>query len=281
MNKARKITHSVRGKAVTDGAGVRLMRIFGYREAFRFDPFLMLDHFGSDDPQDFIAGFPWHPHRGIEAITYMREGSAEHKDSLGHSGTIHKGELQWMTAGSGIIHQEMPKPNEKGSMYGFQLWTNLPSHQKMMHPRYRDISQDSIPSFEDDKMSIKIVSGSFLGLTGPVKDIVTEPHYYIVELKKGNKIQIPVQAEHTCLIFCFTGSLKADDQRLEKHQISQFEDGDHVYIQASDEDGGFLFLSGKPLKEPIAWGGPIVMNTKDELNLAFEELDKGTFIKHS
>lgn len=280
MKKQRKISHIVRGKLTTDGAGVRLNRIFGYREASRFDPFLMLDHFGSDNPQDYIAGFPWHPHRGIETITYMLQGSAEHKDSLGHSGTIHAGELQWMTAGSGIIHQEMPKPDENGAMYGFQLWTNLPSSHKMMPPRYRDIQSRDIPIYEDDVAKVMVVSGSYKGLQGPVMDVVSQPQYYIIHLKAQQNMDISVDETHTCLLYCFKGSLRSGGQSLEKHQITQFEDGDFISIQNSVEDAGLLFLSGKPLKEPISWGGPIVMNTKAELNLAFEELEKGTFIKH-
>lgn len=279
MTKARTIQLLLSGQISTDGAGVSLYRVFGYHQLNQFDPFLMLDHFGSDDPSKYLPGFPWHPHRGIETITYMLTGRAEHGDSLGNSGVIGPGDVQWMTAGSGIIHQEMPKPDDRGRMYGFQIWTNLPSSQKMMPPRYRDVLASDIPEIKSGSTRIKIISGELFGTQGPVKDIITDPHYYIIRMLASETIEIPVDPSYTCFVYCYEGAIKIGPKLVSDHHVALLADGDHVRIEASHKGGHFLFLSGKPLKEPVAWGGPIVMNTREELRLAFKELDEGTFIK--
>lgn len=279
MDKARAVQLLLSSTPSTDGAGVRLHRVFGYHQINQFDPFLMLDHFGDDDPANFLPGFPWHPHRGIETITYMQTGSAEHGDSIGNSGVIGPGDVQWMTAGSGILHQEMPKPDAKGRMYGFQLWTNLPAQQKMMPPRYRDVLAKDIPEHQSGNSRIKVISGNFAGTQGPVRDIVTDPHYYIVNMPASEELKLPVHQDYTCFIYCYEGSLLTANQEVKDHQVALMTDGDHLLIKAGSSGCGFLFLMGKALHEQVAWGGPIVMNTREELRLAFKELDEGTFIK--
>ncbi|MBW6516841.1 MAG: pirin family protein [Candidatus Cloacimonetes bacterium] len=265
---------------ILEGAGVHLKRAFGYSETPLFDPFLMLDDFRNDEPDKYLAGFPWHPHRGIETITYMLAGSAEHGDSLGNSGTIHKGEVQWMTAGSGIIHQEMPKPDKDGKMYGFQLWANLPAKQKMMEPRYRDIRASDIPLVKTaEGAEIKIICGNYGKVSGSVNDIVIEPQYWDVMIPANRQLTLPTPTEHNCFIYCYGGEAIIDEQKIVNRQTVLFEDGDEISIQALTEDFRFLFLCGKPLGEPISWKGPIVMNTKEEIQTAFRELHDGTFIK--
>ncbi len=262
-----------------EGAGVHLQRVFGYHDKPAFDPFLMLDDFRNDDPKLYQAGFPWHPHRGIEIITYMLEGYAEHKDSLGNSGVIHKGEVQWMTAGSGIIHQEMPKPDPRGRMYGFQLWTNLPASHKMIPPRYRDLRADQMPVVEmPDGASIKIICGEFQGVRGPAEDIIIQPQYWDVHLQAGQKVTLPAPIGHTCFIYAYQGEASCDGQRLQNRQVALFEDGDAILLEAGVQGFRCLFLCGKPLGEPIAWRGPIVMNTAEEIRTAFQQLDAGTFL---
>jgi len=279
MNQARNIKLLLSGQPSTDGAGVHLYRVFGYHQLNQFDPFLMLDHFGADDPAKYLPGFPWHPHRGIETITYMKTGSAEHGDSIGNSGVIGSGDVQWMTAGSGIIHQEMPKPDDKGRMYGFQIWTNLPASQKMMQPRYRDVLAQDIPIVKDGVSSIKVISGSVFGTQGPVRDIITDPHYYIISMQASGILELPVDPSYTCFVYCYEGGIKIGPKIVHAHQVALLENGDHVRVEATHKGGHFLFLSGKPLGEPVAWGGPIVMNTREELRLDFKELDEGKFIK--
>ena len=276
----RKIKLIKEATPILEGAGVHLRRAFGYSETPLFDPFLMLDDFRNDKPEKYLPGFPWHPHRGIETITYMLAGSAEHGDNLGNSGVIHKGEVQWMTAGSGIIHQEMPKPDEKGKMYGFQLWANLPSGQKMMEPRYRDVRETDIPLVRTPEgAEIKIICGLYGKTAGSVNDIIIDPQYWDVFLPADKKITLPTPSGHNCFIYCYGGEAIIDEQKIVNRQVVLFEDGDEIPIQALPEGFRFLFLCGKPLNEPISWKGPIVMNTREEIQTAFRELHEGTFIK--
>lgn len=276
----RKIKLIKEPMEVLEGAGVHLKRVFGYHDTPLFDPFLMLDDFRNDSPDRYLPGFPWHPHRGIETITYMLAGSAEHGDSIGNSGVIGKGDVQWMTAGSGIIHQEMPKPDAQGRMHGFQLWTNLPASHKMMPPRYRDIHDADIPRVNiKATATIKIICGSYMDTSGPAQDIVTAPQYWDVSVLPGQSITLPAPAGHTCFVYCHAGSGSSDGKALHNRLLALYDDGDEISISASAEGISFLYLCGKPLGEPISWRGPIVMNTADEIRQAFHELNEGTFIK--
>lgn len=283
MNNQRKVNKILKSRSTLEGAGVRLQRVFGFHEVPLFDPFLLLDHFGSDNPDDYLAGFPWHPHRGIETITYMLEGEVEHEDSLGNKGVIKDGDVQWMTAGSGIIHQEMPHRSE-GLMQGFQLWANLPAKNKMMHPRYRDIKKEEIPEFTvNDKVQVKIISGNVNGTKGPVQDIVTDPEYIDVSIQKDGIFKHPVKQGHTVLAYIFEGAGFFDNKQKEmtnKGSVVLYADGDFVEIYTKDKPVRFLLISGKPIGEPVAWNGPIVMNTENELRIAFQEYRNKTFIKH-
>lgn len=283
MSAIRKIKLTLNSRPTMEGAGVRLKRVFGNNETNLFDPFLLLDHFGSDNPDDYLAGFPWHPHRGIETITYMIRGKVEHKDSLGNKGIISSGDIQWMTAGSGIIHQEMPKPIE-GLMMGFQLWANLPASHKMMDPRYRDVLEEEIPEVQiEDGVKIKIVAGEINGIKGPVRDIITNPKYLDVSLAPNSTFLYKIKRGYTVFAYIFKGTGYFDENRdpLKKaEQLILYDDGEEINIQSADEGLRFLLISGKPIGEPVAWYGPIVMNTKEELRIAFEEYQKGTFIKH-
>jgi redox-sensitive bicupin YhaK (pirin superfamily) len=264
-----------------EGAGVHLNRAFGYYEVPQFDPFLLMDDFRNTDPSKYLKGFPWHPHRGIETITYMLEGFAEHGDSMGNKGMIGPGDVQWMTAGSGIIHQEMPKPGPDGRMFGFQLWANLPASNKMMRPRYQDVKAADIPEItRENGVRIRVICGESDGVKGPVQDIVIDPEYLDITVPAGIEYSHPTKRGYTAFIYVIDGGMEIgglDD--LENHTLVLFDDGDSVTVKASEEGVRFLFISGKPLKEPIAWGGPIVMNTKEELDLAFEEFRSGKFIK--
>ena len=266
-----------------EGAGVRLKRVFGYRETELMDPFLLLDHFGSENPEDYMKGFPSHPHRGIETITYMIEGKMLHEDSLGNSGTIENGDVQWMTAGSGIIHQEMPN-RSNGMMMGFQLWANLPSSNKMMHPRYQDVKESEIPEVVTESgAKVRIICGKMDGTCGPVTEIVTDPEYMDVTVPAGKEFTHSVKKGHTVFAFVFEGNGYFDEgkERLVKsNHLVLFEDGEQIVAKAEGEQLRFLLVSGMPIGEPIAWYGPIVMNNKEELNEAFREYREGTFIKH-
>lgn len=263
-----------------EGAGVHLQRVFGYHDIPLFDPFLMMDDFRNDEPKDYLPGFPWHPHRGIETITYMLEGSAEHGDSIGNSGVISKGDVQWMTAGSGIIHQEMPKPDAQGRMYGFQLWANLPAQSKMIAPRYRDIKARQIPVVMDPQgAEVKLICGAYLGHKAPVDDIIIQPQYWDVNGYPERELHFPAAAGHTCFIYCYAGDAMVSDTKIGNHQAVLFEDGEGITLHTGSQGIRFLYLLGKPLGEPIAWGGPIVMNTREELREAFADLDRGSFIK--
>ncbi|TFG23337.1 MAG: pirin family protein [Promethearchaeota archaeon] len=283
MSVKRKIKLTLNSRPTMEGAGVRLKRVFGNNETNLFDPFLLLDHFGSDNPDDYLAGFPWHPHRGIETITYMIRGIVEHGDSLGNKGIISSGDIQWMTAGSGIIHQEMPKPIE-GLMMGFQLWANLPASHKMMDPRYRDVLEEEIPEVQiEDGVKVKIVAGEINGIKGPVSDIITNPEYLDVSMPPNSTFSHKIKRGYTVFAYIFKGTGYFDENRdplKNAEQLILYDDGEEIKIQSADEGLRFLLISGKPIGEPVAWYGPIVMNTQEELRIAFEEYQKGTFIKH-
>ncbi|MFW9772210.1 MAG: pirin family protein [Candidatus Heimdallarchaeota archaeon] len=284
MNSIKKVKLALRSRPTMEGAGVRLKRAFGYADP-SLDPFLLLDDFHSDDPNDYIAGFPWHPHRGIETITYMLHGKIEHGDSLGNGGVIEAGDVQWMTAGSGIIHQEMPKKDNKNSLlWGFQLWANLPASHKMMDPRYREIKKNQIPEIEVTKgVKIKVLSGEINGTKGPVQDIVTEPEYLDVQIDSNSEFRHTIKKGHNVIAYVIEGEAYFDDYNEKLVGIENliiYGDGDEVLIRAVDKNVRFLLISGKPLSEPVAWRGPIVMNTDEELRIAFQEYNNGTFIKH-
>ena len=275
--KKREIVKLVRGQRATDGAGVRLVRVLGKPDVTDFDPFLMLDSFDSTDPADYVAGFPMHPHRGIETITYLIMGRIEHEDSLGNRGVIGDGESQWMTAGSGILHQEMPRASER--MLGFQLWLNLPGGEKMDAPAYLGITPDMIPRLQKDGAEIRVLSGQLDGVSG-----VTPRHIpasiYDVALPRGQTLSFETTADETVFIFLIEGDAFVGGQSVLSKTAVLFGAGDFITVTAQVEaDLRFAVFSAKPLNEPIAWGGPIVMNTREELALAFEELDQGTFIK--
>jgi redox-sensitive bicupin YhaK (pirin superfamily) len=273
----RAIKQVLKNKVTMEGAGVRLKRVFGYNEVPLFDPFLLLDHFGSEDPEDYIKGFPWHPHRGIETVTYMLSGEVEHGDSLGNKGVIRSGDIQWMTAGSGIIHQEMPKEC-LGLMQGFQLWVNLPAKKKMIVPRYRGITKHQIPSLKREGAEIKVIAGKIEGVEGPVQDLVVNVEYFDVTLAAGKTFERSSERGSVALLYVIEGSGYVEDKLIESEHCALFGDGDTVGVRTRDGIR-FLFVQGKPLGEPVAWGGPIVMNTEEELARAFEELKEGKFIK--
>ena len=280
MSKLRKINMLLKSKPVIEGAGVHLKRAFGFGEVPQFDPFLMLDDFRSDNPEHFLKGFPWHPHRGIETITYVLKGDVEHGDSMGNKGVISSGDVQWMTAGSGIIHQEMPKGDDQGSMHGFQLWANLPASQKMMAPRYRGITASQIPEVAlEGGVQIKIIAGTVAGVTGPVKDIVIQPQYLDCTVPKGKSCVHSTNPEHTAFIYVIEGAGVVNGTGVDNRTLILSDTGDQFAIEARESSIRFLLLTGKPLKEPIAWHGPIVMNTQAELEIAFREYQEGTFVK--
>jgi redox-sensitive bicupin YhaK (pirin superfamily) len=284
MNEVRTVKLNLKSRPTIEGAGVKLQRAFGYADP-SLDPFLLLDDFSSDNPNDYLPGFPWHPHRGIETITYILKGKVEHGDSLGNGGTIGTGEVQWMTAGSGIIHQEMPKKVEKDpSLAGFQLWANLPASHKMMNPRYRDIKQSDIPEVKvNDKIKVKIISGTFNGTQGPVQDIITDPEYLDVAMQPFTEFKHSISREYNVIAYTFEGAAYFDNTKeklIETKNLVIFNDGEEILITTKDDSVRFLLISGKPIREPVAWGGPIVMNTEEELKVAFDELQEGTFIKH-
>jgi redox-sensitive bicupin YhaK (pirin superfamily) len=265
-----------------EGAGVRLRRAFGFGVTELFDPFLLLDDFRSDNPSDYLKGFPWHPHRGIETITYMHAGTVEHGDSLGNSGVIAAGDVQWMTAGNGIIHQEMPKGDGRGSMHGFQLWANLPAKSKMMPPRYREVKSADIPAITPGAgVTVRIISGNIEGTRGPVRDVVIEPEYIDVELAPGASFHHPVKRGNTAIAYVVGGDghFGGAPEFYPNATLVLFGDGDEVVAEAGKKPMRFLLVSGTPLREPVAWHGPIVMNTQEELRTAFRELEEGTFIR--
>ena len=273
----RKVEKILERRLTLEGAGVKLRRVLGNDDDSTLDPFLLLDHFGSEDPKDYIKGFPWHPHRGMETVTYMWTGEVEHGDSMGNKGVIKSGDVQWMTAGSGIIHQEMPQ-KYNGLMQGFQLWVNLPAKKKMTDPKYRGITKDQIPTIEKDGQTIKVIAGKIEGIEGPVRDLSTETEYFDVELAAGKEFQHLTHKNLTVFSYVINGSVEVHDQKIKSGQCGVFNRGDSVKI-SSLNGARFLFVAGEPLNEPVAWRGPIVMNTEEELDKAFEELDEGTFIK--
>ena len=296
----RPVKRLIMAKPTLEGAGVHLRRAFGFGNTSEFDPFLLLDDFRNDRPEDYLAGFPWHPHRGIETITYVLAGTVEHGDSLGHSGAIAAGDVQWMTAGSGIIHQEMPKGDEAGRMYGFQLWANLPSSLKMTAPRYQEVKAADIPEVgDDDGTQVRVVCGSFRETKGPVDGIAADPIYLDVSVPPGRSKTFPVETTRHAFAYVFGGSGKfcnasgplavptegvgwadtAPPAEAENRSLVLFDQGDELTVQAGDDGIRFLLVSGKPLKEPVAWYGPIVMNTQEQLRQAFRELEQGTFLK--
>jgi redox-sensitive bicupin YhaK (pirin superfamily) len=300
MTANRRIRQVIKSRSTIEGAGVHLHRAIGFGRSEQYDPFLLLDDFRSDRPEEYIKGFPWHPHRGIETITYVLRGDVEHGDSLGNSGVISSGDVQWMTAGSGIIHQEMPKGDASGAMQGFQLWANLPAADKMMDPRYRGFGKTEIPTANDPGgASVKVIAGSVAGTVGPVHDVVTRPEYLDVHLPAGRTFTHPTPRGHTAFayviggrgVFCreedpFSYEAVPDryteprpDRLIGDGNLVFFSDGETVTVSAEDEPVRFLLISGRPIGEPIAWYGPIVMNTQEELRVAFEELERGTFIK--
>lgn len=302
MPSTQRIIQKIwKSEPTIEGAGVHLKRAFGFHDIPLLDPFLLLDDFRSENPADYKAGFPWHPHRGIETITYVLDGDVEHGDSMGNKGDISAGDIQWMTAGSGIIHQEMPKGNRKGQMLGFQLWANLPAKSKMMAPRYRGIKRNEIPLVTTtDGASVRIICGEVNGTKGPVQDIVIEPEYLDVELPAGKSFTHPVKADHTVFVYVIDGEAYFDPERApfahDAAGVNYFDmkppcacgngtlvlykkGGTHVVVSTNKHSVRFLLVAGKPLNEPIAWYGPIVMNTHEELRQAFQEYQDGTFVK--
>jgi redox-sensitive bicupin YhaK (pirin superfamily) len=299
----RPVSSESRAQPTTEGAGVHLHRVFGFGDPGESDPFLLLDDFRNDDPAAYRAGFPWHPHRGIETITYVLDGAVEHSDSLGNRGVLGPGSVQWMTAGSGILHQEMPRGSREGRMHGFQLWANLPSSLKMTAPRYQDIQGVDIPEIvDDDGTAVKIITGRFWGRRGPVDGIAAEPLYLDVSMPAGVRKTLPVDTRASAFAYVFAGSGSFRDAaapegvRVEKEfrgrelnirdlsgnrTLVVFDTGDAVTVQAGEAGIRFLLVSGKPIEEPVAWHGPIVMNSRDELVTAMRELQNGTFIKAS
>jgi redox-sensitive bicupin YhaK (pirin superfamily) len=297
----RPIRKVWKSQPTLEGAGVHLRRAFGFGETALLDPFLLLDAFRSENPEDYRRGFPWHPHRGMETITYIIDGDVEHSDSLGNKGVISAGDVQWMTAGSGIIHQEMPRGDRKGSMWGFQLWSNLPARDKMMDPRYREVKRSDIPAVTTaEGATVRVVSGDVEGTRGPVREIVTDPVLLDVSLPAGRSFNHPVPEGHTVFAYVMEGEGYFDAGRdpyaREAAGESYFDmkrpcvcpadtvvlygPGGAVTVAADKKPVRFLLAAGRPLKEPVAWYGPIVMNTQAELRTAFEEYESGTFVKH-
>ena len=277
----RTIAKRYAGTPAMDGAGVRLNRIIGHGDVQDIDPFLMLDFFDSRDPEDYVRGFPWHPHRGIETITYLVDGLIEHGDSLGNKGVIGPAGCQWMTAGSGIIHQEMPQP--AGHMLGAQLWLNLPAEHKMTEPAYRDITEKDLAIYEDDQLLVKVIAGTFKGKKGPVSGTYVDPMYMDAAVKPGGSFEPDLPEEDTVLLLLLEGEVRFPDgasAAAPDTRLLLLTRGGKTVI-GSEKGARFVFIAGRPLHEPVAWGGPIVMNTREELSLAFKELDEGTFIKHN
>lgn len=277
----REVFKTVRGTASIDGAGVHLVRVFAKAETADFDPFLMLDAFDSSNPDDYTKGFPWHPHRGIETITYLIEGDIEHKDSLGNRGSILNGDCQWMTAGSGIIHQEMPQASPR--MLGAQLWLNIPAKDKMVDPSYGDITAQNVPVVEENGATIRVLSGKYRDQIGAFEGKYVKATYLDIEMKPGSTFSMNCDKDNTMFAYLFSGSVRLDREDADyvhEKQAALLTLGDTVFFEAGASGARFILLSAPPLRESIAWGGPIVMNTKEELSQAFKDLDDGVFIKH-
>ena len=300
MSNIRRVKKVLKSTPTMEGAGVQLKRAFGFHQVPLLDPFLLLDDFHSDNPDDYISVFPWHPHRGIETITYMLHGEVEHGDSMGNKGVIYSGDVQWMTAGSGIIHQEMPEGQKDGLMWGFQLWANLPASHKMMDPRYRDVKSSQIPKITVDAgAQVRIICGEVNGVRGPVQDIVTDPEYLDITIPSKSNFRHTVKRGHTVFAYVIEGAGYFDqghdsyafqivganyfdfkrDYLFGPENLIIFDDGDEAVVTTEDKSVRFLLISGKPIGEPVAWYGPIVMNTQEELRIAFQEYQNGTFIK--
>jgi redox-sensitive bicupin YhaK (pirin superfamily) len=300
MNEIKPIKRVSKSQPTVEGAGVHLKRAFGFRDVPRLDPFLLLDDFHSDNPADYLAGFPWHPHRGIETITYVLEGEVEHGDSLGNQGVIGPGDVQWMTAGSGIIHQEMPRRTASGRLWGFQLWANLPAAHKMMAPRYREVRADQIPVYDFGGVTLRVISGEVAGDEGPVRDIVIDPEYFDITVAARESYRHAIKPGYTVFIYVIEGEACFDDRRdayaferagtsyfdfdrrsclIGAESLVEFGDGEAVLVTTETAAVRFLLISGRPLREPVAWYGPIVMNTQAELRQAFDEYHAGTFVK--
>jgi quercetin 2,3-dioxygenase len=296
----RPVKQIIQTTPTIEGAGVKLQRAFGFGKTKDFDPFLLLDDFRNDNPDDYRAGFPWHPHRGIETITYVLAGSVEHGDSLGNKGKMTAGDVQWMTAGSGILHQEMPKGDAQGRMHGFQLWANLPSSLKMSNPRYQDIPSSAIPAVTDDDGSqVRVICGAFWGKKGPVEGVAADPNYLDVSIPPERRKRLKVDTTRNAFAYVFAGSgtfRDASNPRpvlteqvaepsaapvydVTNHSLVLFDTGDEITVQAGPEGIRFLLVSGKPIEEPVAWYGPIVMNTQEQLRQAMDDLQHGTFIQ--
>jgi len=284
MKSARAIRTVIKSRPTREGAGVHLKRVFGNNEVPLFDPFLMLDDFRSSNSDHYRAGFPWHPHRGIETITYVLSGDVEHGDSMGNKGVISSGDTQWMTAGSGIIHQEMPRGDYEGRMEGFQLWTNLPRSHKMMEPRYRDIKNAQVPEVVlENGAKIKVICGRIGKHEGPVKGIISDPEYLDVAVPAGSEFKHSTKSGHTVFAYVIEGQgqfAETGKQLIGNGTVCLYAEGDHIAVSTEAEPVRFLLISGKPIGEPVAWYGPIVMNSDEELQLAFEEYQNGTFVKH-
>lgn len=297
----RPVKKIIETKPTIEGAGVKLQRAFGFGQTKDFDPFLLLDDFRNDNPADYLAGFPWHPHRGIETITYVLAGSVEHGDSLGNKGKMSAGDVQWMTAGSGILHQEMPKGDTSGRMHGFQLWANLPASLKMTDPRYQDIPSAEIPEVvDDDGTRVRVICGEFWGKKGPVDGVAADPRYLDVFVPPSTRKELKIETERNAFAYVFSGSGTFRDASSPRavltdkvvdpnaapvydarnHSLVLFDRGDAITVQTGDEGMRFLLVSGKPIEEPVAWYGPIVMNTQEQLRQAIAELHTGGFIKH-
>jgi len=295
----RAVKKVVASKPTLEGAGVKLRRAFGFGDTTDYDPFLLFDDFRNDRPDDYLAGFPWHPHRGIETITYVLAGTVEHGDSLGNRGSLGAGDIQWMTAGSGILHQEMPKGDQAGRMHGFQLWSNLPASLKMTAPRYQDVLGKDVPEVvDDDGTTVRVVCGSFWGKSGPVEGVASDPRYLDIFVPPGLRKVLPIETSRHAFAYVFQGSGTFRDASspravqtdivgtgverpdfIGNRSMVLFDQGDEIVVQAGDEGIRFLLVSGKPIEEPVAWYGPIVMNTQHELRVALDELNRGTFIK--
>ena len=284
MQKTRTIRRVIQSRPTREGAGVHLNRVFGNTQVPLFDPFLLLDDFRSNNPDHYRAGFPWHPHRGIETITYVLSGEVEHGDSMGNKGVISSGDTQWMTAGSGIIHQEMPRGDEQGRMEGFQLWANLPRSHKMMAPRYQDIKSGEVPVITlENGVTVKLICGRIGVHEGPVQGIIIDPEYLDMAVPPGTTFTHPTKSGHTVFAYVFEGEGYFDAEKsslIKNGSVCLYADGGQIRVTTEAAVVRFLLISGKPIGEPVAWYGPVVMNSDDEIKEAFEEYRKGTFIKH-
>lgn len=280
MNHRRTISRVIEPQIAIEGAGVKLRRSFAPRVSNEYDPFLLFDHFAFNDPLEGpLRGFPYHPHRGIETVTYMLEGATHHRDSLGNQGLIGPGDVQWMSSGRGILHEEMPRRGPSGNIFGFQLWVNLPSHLKMSPPRYQEVTAAMIPTHEKDGVRIRVVAGDVDGVIGPVKDIAASPLYLDVQIEPGTQWQLPIPSGHTLISYVFEGEAVFSGQTVEAVKMIRFGDGDHLMVQTENRPVRFMLMAGAPFREPIVPYGPFVMNTLEEIQQALSELRSGTFIK--